>query len=471
MEENDSCIISSILFGHNCLYSPTVNSGFPEIRRLRATAAYNPIIDAMWLPEPAIKEDGELCFDDVVANFFLEVGHRTLTGTTILCQMRFFAALIYEWINGVSLLEDSDVNHALLQRFEESVRSDSLVLDECCRQSMAIQEGYALFLAIEMSKLWFDTSPSDWFSPENLKFRHRRKWGRDGEYVIKQLERLTERSHKPILGLLVARNALNIPQILVWQGKSSVNEFRSNSDTVRQVLAFFSLPEHRPIDRFKQSMEILNRMPLEELSSVPDEGLTDKICRYDHRLNSLYEQPCREGRCICSLAGSCSTSDQVGDRDELNPLKAMLRLSQTVARETYPLFDDIAAIKSEVELFPDLAFKSFMYMRQLGHIMITGDRCSVRTKGFQGAQNLYLATLESIRQQIVDSSDSRSPRYSPQTCPWNSLKPFYNDHGNEWKEIRFRESLCMNFWQRTRDLRATKKWNPPHLGNHIGIRC
>jgi len=88
-----------LFFSMQCFKSPLGRIGYPEYPNNRAY--YNPFIDAFFLPEAIRKSDHRLAQ-------LLEVGHRLLTCTSIKCQMRMFAGIIYHTIYSMLLENKHD---------------------------------------------------------------------------------------------------------------------------------------------------------------------------------------------------------------------------------------------------------------------------------------------------------------------------------------------------------------------------
>lgn len=399
--------MKNLFFVRDCFSSPIIMDAFPEVRIAGASAFYNPVIDATFLPlNSGILRAGLVQKDLISTSMLLEEGHRLLTGTTIMCQMRVVASLIYELILSLIASSESKSQRMSQSEFTSALTAYHHVLDLYISQTRVLQEAYSSFSTVRRLLARDRRSStkylrSEYIEEECLAALCGQAGFREFLPVYKQMCYIENRFSRQSYVTGAVRAALRIawPEELsgeVWDRKEVKPE-----NLVGAIESFFQKEENRPLMRFHQIKDLMDGFPLVGMWNLTDDNLESIIIELQPELASKLRDPC-QSRCGCEAMSQfierCGISD-----DELTAMTSMLEFSRDIRWQISiaPLnFSEMG--KNGLLNQADIA-KHGRYHTSFANCLICDDHCFVKEEIYYCGELekwLLLSSLESIRQQI-----------------------------------------------------------------------
>lgn len=453
-----------LFFAHDCFTSPIAHDSFPEVTTANAGAFYNPIIDAMFLPGPqhlpplAAKREGAI---DTYGR--LELGHRLLNTTSIMCQLRHFAGLLYFCIFQVAAVDNTKPLRSMEKTFLSSIRNYQRILEIYMHHARPLHEVFALLYACDQLAAMPKNIQSDVYNPEEIKKRSLARFPPEYRSLFYDLERISERFCRISPLVTGVLGSLNIP----WPSAFAEGWTRDRiaPDTVVDYIqGFFRNPANRPTSRFKFYVDCIDAMPSVGVSLLPEEDLVDLISRSCPSLISYFTSNCLYSKCNCDFLAQvrmryCEMAQIQFDSD---PVLASLFLSRH-------LHYDSDLERLSIELGAVRMVDHNTWQAEVGRalempcMIFVENRFVVKTEAEYMAIVGALASYESIRQQIFLPQTLQKKLGLPLKCPWNLLETNadLSNLSTLDPESQFNKELFRCLWSNLREFRCSRDWRAP----------
>lgn len=452
----------SFFFQNNCFRSHLFNPAYPDTWLDKMGALYNPIIDAVFLPTREYSETSKIEQEQIIyTNYHFEIGHRLLNSTTIMCQIRMFASLIYDSYCRTTLSHLPEFAKTTEKRFLAGIHSLETILNMLMFEATHLQEAYSLLYGIGTLKTplgRFDTNYADAEKLEKICLDSLDKPTRGVYAALRRLEDRLGTGSPKTLGII---GSLNIPWVPIFSPDTWANRpINDPLDLVELVNKFFHNRLNRPIWRFKYFLDVIDHLPIVGLSTLSEEDFNEVIWNSCPTLHSYFTHPCDDSNCICKNLLE-SLPDYSSIPTAINPAMAVMKLSRLYKSEIDETIHD-EAIHVARDIDEDTWREIYTSILGVPSLIFYDNQCFVKPDGPIVTDFALVCIYESIRQQIsVLNQDSHIPLQSP----WDLISSWFMDDNTcpvFKRDSKFVQQLMSRLWDNTRSFRFAKKWHRPN---------